>query len=171
MRRPLGLRWLRGSIRCCCCSFAGTIRRWHGCAGHHHLCRLYWASATPSVSQQMRRRIRRHQHLLPANTLSPHVHLVGTENMIRPSLGNGRPSRHPALSLKKLSEPSLWTRPETTRTPDAATTDPVQINTPPSISICPTVGAKCCHGETTYAMGWLKWGRTRCWRIRVRGTS
>jgi hypothetical protein len=25
-----------------------------------------------------------------------------------------------------------------------------------STSICPTVGAKCHHGETTYAMGWLK---------------
>jgi hypothetical protein len=48
-RRPLGLRRLWGSI-CCCCTFAGTIRRWHGCAGHHHLGRLYWASATPSVS-------------------------------------------------------------------------------------------------------------------------
>jgi hypothetical protein len=50
-RRPLGLRWLRGII---CCCFAGTVCRRHGCAGHHHLGRLYWASATPSVSQLMR---------------------------------------------------------------------------------------------------------------------
>jgi hypothetical protein len=51
-RRPLGLHLLRGSI-CCYCRLAGTVRRRHGCAGHHHLCRIYWASATPSVSQQM----------------------------------------------------------------------------------------------------------------------
>jgi hypothetical protein len=89
-RRPLGLRRLRGSIRYCCC-FAGTIRRWHRCAGHHHLCRLYWASATPSVSQQMRRRICRHQHLLLANTLSPHVHLVGTERH-DPAIPGERPA-------------------------------------------------------------------------------
>jgi hypothetical protein len=49
------------------------------------------------------------------------------KDMIRPSLGNGRPPRQPALSLMKLSEPSLWTRPETTRTPEAAITDPVRI--------------------------------------------
>jgi hypothetical protein len=48
-RQPLGLRWLRGSIRCCCC-FSDTIRWRHRCAGHHHLGRLYWASATPSMS-------------------------------------------------------------------------------------------------------------------------
>jgi hypothetical protein len=52
-RRPLGLRRLRWSICCCCCTFAGTIHRWHGCAVHHHLGQLYWASATPSVSQPM----------------------------------------------------------------------------------------------------------------------
>jgi hypothetical protein len=51
----------------------------------------------------------------------------------------------------KLSEPSLWTRPETTHTPEAAIMDPIRINTLPSISICPTVGAKCHRGETTYA--------------------
>jgi hypothetical protein len=45
--------------------------------------------------------------------------------MIRPFLGKGQPPRHPALSEMKLSEPSLWTRPETTRTPDDAITDPV----------------------------------------------
>jgi hypothetical protein len=42
------------------------------------------------------------------------------------------------------------------RTPDVAIMDPVRMNTPPSISIFPMVGAKCRHGETTYAKGWLK---------------
>jgi hypothetical protein len=32
------------------------------------------------------------------------------------------------------------------------------MKTPASASICPTVGAKCRRGETTYAMGWLKLG-------------
>jgi hypothetical protein len=41
MRRPLDLRRLRGSICRCCCCFAGILRRWHRCAGHHHLGRLY----------------------------------------------------------------------------------------------------------------------------------
>jgi hypothetical protein len=40
-RRPLDLRRLRGSISCCCRCFAGTFRRRHGRAGHHHLGRLY----------------------------------------------------------------------------------------------------------------------------------
>jgi hypothetical protein len=62
------------------------------------------------------------------------------------------------LSDMKLSEPSLWTRPETMRTPNDAITDPVRMMTPTRTSICPTVGAKCHRGETTYAMGWLKWG-------------
>jgi hypothetical protein len=42
------------------------------------------------------------------------------------------------------------------RSPDDAITDPVRTKTPASTSICPTVGAKCHRGETTYAMGWLK---------------
>jgi hypothetical protein len=32
------------------------------------------------------------------------------------------------------------------------------MKTPASASICTMVGAKCHHGETTYAMGWLKLG-------------
>jgi hypothetical protein len=90
-RRSLGLRRLRGSFSYCCCCFAGTIRWWHRCAGHHHLYRLYWASATPSPSQHMRRRICRHQHLLPAKTLSPHVQLVGTE-IHDPAIPGERPA-------------------------------------------------------------------------------
>jgi hypothetical protein len=89
-RRPLGLRRLRGSIRCCCC-FAGTIRRRHRCAGHHYLGRLYWASAMTSVSQPMRWRIHRHQHLFLANSLSPHVHLVGTKRQ-DPAIPGERPA-------------------------------------------------------------------------------
>jgi hypothetical protein len=88
-RRPLGLLQLRGSI--CYCCFADAVCWRHGSAGHHHLCRLYWASATPSVSQQMRRRIRRHQHLFPANTLNPHIHLVGTERH-DPAIPGERPA-------------------------------------------------------------------------------
>jgi hypothetical protein len=81
-----------------------------GTAGHHHLCRLYWASTCSGYLQ----------------TLSvPTYTSWELKDMIRPFLGKGRPPRHPVLSEMKLSEPSLWTRPETTHTPDDAITDPV----------------------------------------------
>jgi hypothetical protein len=47
----------------------------------------------------------------------------------------------------------------------------LQLNVSPRRLLwAPYIGG-CRRGETTYAMGWLKWGRTRCWRIRERGTS
>jgi hypothetical protein len=58
----------------------------------------------------------------------------------------------------KLSDPSLWTRPKTTRSPKEAITDPVRMKTPASGTAGPMVGAKCRRGETTYAMGWRKEG-------------
>ena len=71
--------------------------------------------------------------------------------------GNGLSPKHPALSLMKFSAPKLWTKPQTTRSPEARM-EPVRMNTPASASDCPTVGANCRGGVTTDAMGWLKCG-------------
>jgi hypothetical protein len=86
--------------------------------------------------------------------------------MIRPFQGKGQPPRQLALSEMKLSEPSLWTRPETTRTPDAAIIDLNRMNTPPSTSINPTMGAIVVKQH----MPWdgLNGDRIRCWRIQER---
>ena len=57
----------------------------------------------------------------------------------------------------KLSEPSLQTRPQTTRSPEAKT-DPVRMKTPASAAEGPTVGANCRGGITADAIGWLELG-------------
>src|SRR5664279_5007995 len=77
--------------------------------------------------------------------------------MKRPFLGSGLLPKQPALSLTKLSEPNLWTRPQTTRSPEAMT-DPVRMKTPASAAAGPTVGANCRGGVTADAMGWLMLG-------------
>jgi hypothetical protein len=66
--------------------------------------------------------------------------------------------KQPALSLTKSSEPNIWIRPETTRSPEEAMTDPVRMKTPASAAAGPMVGANCRGGVTAVAMGRLKAG-------------
>src|SRR5664279_3856918 len=77
--------------------------------------------------------------------------------MKKPFRGSGLLRKQPALSLTKLSEPSLWTRPQTTRSPEVMM-DPVRMKTPASAAAGPTVGANCRGGVTADAIGWLELG-------------
>jgi hypothetical protein len=81
---------------------------------------------------------------------------VGTERD-KPAVPREGPATE-TPSVVELSDPSLWTRPKTTRSPDEAITDLVRMKTPASVATGTMVGAKCRRGETTYAMGWLKEG-------------
>ena len=65
--------------------------------------------------------------------------------------------KQPALLLMKFSEPSLWKRPETTRSPEAMM-DPVRMKTPANAAVGPAVGANCRGGVMADAMGRLKIG-------------
>ena len=51
----------------------------------------------------------------------------------------------------------MWTRPQTTRSPEAMT-DPVRMKTPASVAAGPTVGANCRGGITEDAIDRLTLG-------------
>src|SRR5664279_3032165 len=90
--------------------------------------------------------------------------------MKKPFRGSGLLRKQPALSLTKLSEPSLWTRPQTTRSPKVMM-DPVRMKTPASAAAGPTVGANCRGGVTADAIGWLKLGADGRWRYPGRDSA
>jgi hypothetical protein len=85
----------------------------------------------PAANQIVVRWICGHQHPLrvPADALSAHVQLVCTKGDEAAIPWERLVPTQPGLSLTNLSAPRLWTRPETTRSPDEAMIDPVRMNT------------------------------------------